>query len=194
MYPLTFLPFVGKAYNTGGIFGKKVMVLGESHYGSVPDPQTTRKVLGWYLDPSVEREAWMSTFLKFERSLVGRETSHEDSLRIWDSVVFYNYLQVLLEGPRDGVTQQMFEDSSDAFFQVLEQCQPDVLIVWGKRLYGNLPDKNWTDAENISVDGYDIENGYYTLRNGHKTRMFAVYHPSVGYSWDYWYKVISEFI
>ena len=47
------------------------MVLGDSHYGSVPEPTITRDVLGWYLDDSVEREGWMNTFLKFERSLVG---------------------------------------------------------------------------------------------------------------------------
>lgn len=27
-----FKPFVGSAYTTGGIFGKRVMILGESHY------------------------------------------------------------------------------------------------------------------------------------------------------------------
>ena len=27
-----FQPFVGKDYTTGGIFGKRIMVLGESHY------------------------------------------------------------------------------------------------------------------------------------------------------------------
>ena len=27
-----FQPYVGKDYSTGGIFGKRIMVLGESHY------------------------------------------------------------------------------------------------------------------------------------------------------------------
>ena len=27
-----FKPFVGSAYSSGGIFGKRVMILGESHY------------------------------------------------------------------------------------------------------------------------------------------------------------------
>ena len=45
MYKLTFLPFVGKNYNDGGMFGKRIMALGDSHYGSVPQPNITRDVL-----------------------------------------------------------------------------------------------------------------------------------------------------
>lgn len=80
MYKLTFLPFIGKSYNNNNAFGnKRIMVLGESHYASVTSPDITRDVLARYLDPSIEREGWMNTFLKFERSLVNKETTREDS-------------------------------------------------------------------------------------------------------------------
>lgn len=194
MYPLTFLPFVGKDYNRGGLFGKRIMVLGDSHYGSVPKSDITQEVLGWYLDPNVEREGWMSTFLKFERSLVGHETNHEETIRIWNSVLFYNYLQVLLSGPREAGTDQQYKDSAGAFFQVLEQYRPDVIIVWGKRLWTKLPWEGWTECRQLRFDGYSVDNGTYTLSNGHKVRCFCVYHPSVGYSWDWWYGVINRFL
>lgn len=32
MRNIFFKPFVGSAYSSGGIFGKQVMILGESHY------------------------------------------------------------------------------------------------------------------------------------------------------------------
>ena len=73
MYLLTFQPHVGKDYKTGGQFGRRVM--GDSHYGSVPSPGTTQQMLAWYLAPTVEREGWMNIFLKFERSIVGHETT-----------------------------------------------------------------------------------------------------------------------
>ena len=92
MYALTFQPWVGNAYHNGGIFGKKIMALGDSHYGTEQNANITREVLGWYLDKSVEREGWMNTYLKFERSLVGRETTAEESNDIWQSILFYNYL------------------------------------------------------------------------------------------------------
>ncbi len=46
-----FQPFVGKDYASGGVFGKRIMVLGESHY----------------CDEGTERQNWMRTFVKFER-------------------------------------------------------------------------------------------------------------------------------
>ena len=194
MYNLTFLPFVGKNYNNGGMFGKRIMVLGDSHYGSVPQPNITRDVLGWYLDQNVEREGWMNTFLKFERSLVNRETTPKDSLEIWNSLLFYNYLQVLLDGPREAGTEQQYKDSAGAFFQVLDRYRPDVIIVWGKRLWKNLPWDNWIEGAPVTVDGVEIDNGYYMLSYGHMVREVCVYHPSVGYSWDYWHKVIMRFM
>lgn len=194
MYNLTFLPFVGKNYNNGGMFGTRIMVLGDSHYGSVPQPNITRDVLGWYLDQNVEREGWMNTFLKFERSLVNRETTPKDSLEIWNSLLFYNYLQVLLDGPREAGTEQQYKDSAGAFFQVLDRYRPDVIIVWGKRLWKNLPWDNWIEGAPVTVDGVEIDNGYYKLSDGHMVRVVCVYHPSVGYSWDYWHKVIMRFM
>ena len=194
MYKLTFLPFVGKNYINGGMFGKKIMVLGDSHYGSVPQPNITQDVLGWYLDQNVEREGWMNTFLKFERSLVNRETTASDSQRIWQSLLFYNYLQVLLDGPREAGTEQQYRDSSGAFFQVMDRYRPDIIIVWGKRLWKNLPWDNWIEGAPVTVDGEEIDNGYYKLSGGHMVRVVCVYHPSVGYSWDYWHKVIMRFM
>ena len=194
MYKLTFLPFVGKNYNNGGMFGKRIMVLGDSHYGSVPQPNITQDVLGWYLDQNVEREGWMNTFLKFERSLVNRETTPKDSCEIWNSLLFYNYLQVLLDGPREAGTEQQYRDSAGAFFQVLDRYRPDVIIVWGKRLWKNLPWDNWIEGAPVTVDGEEIDNGCYKLSNGHMVRVVCVYHPSAGYSWDYWHKVIMRFM
>ena len=32
------------------------------------------------------------------------------------------------------------------------------------------------------------------LNDGTKVKIVPVNHPSVGYSWDYWHKVISQFL
>lgn len=194
MYPLTFQPFVGRDYSSGGMFGKRILVLGDSHYGSVPEPTITRDVLGWYLDDSVEREGWMNTFLKFERSLVGHETDRTETRRIWNSLLFYNYLQVLLSGPREAGTDKQYADSADAFFEVIDRYKPEVIIVWGKRVWQHLPWNGWCEGNPLTVDGYGVDNGTYTRRDGGKVKVVCVYHPSVGYSWDYWYKVISLFL
>lgn len=104
---------------TGGIFGKRIMILGESHYcdESCADcgdcllhrecMNFTQQVLDDYLNENKERQNWMRTFLKFERSLVGEETNQAMRLKIWNSVIFFNYLQVAMGGPREaGAAEQ----------------------------------------------------------------------------------------
>lgn len=188
------------------MFGKRIMVLGESHYcdegcGDCGDclrhrecMEFTNGVVKQYLDDGVERQRWMQTFLKFERSLVGMETDHALRLRIWQSVVFYNYLQVAMGGPREAGTSAQYRQAGKALFEMMEKYQPEYIIVWGNRLWDKLPGERWTDGSDIVVDGYRVATGAYTLESGRRVKVMAVNHPSVGYSWDYWHRVIKEFL
>lgn len=196
-----FDPWVGSQYESGGIFGKKIMVLGESHYcgedcadcgvGRGCESFTT-KVMRDYLDQNNEREGWMSTFLKFERSLVNRWTSPEESVIIWNSVLFYNFLQVAMHGPRRAGTPAQYQAAAAPFYEVLEKYEPDLIVVWGTRLWYNMPGEGWVDGEDFRVDGYPIKNGWYRLANQKMVKVICVYHPSTGYSWDYWHRAIMQ--
>lgn len=153
-----FRPFVGASYAGGGLFGKRIMVLGESHYCDEGCAdcgnclrhrecmEFTSGVVEQYLDRDVERQRWMQTLLKFERSLVGCETDQAQSQRIWQSVVFYNYLQVAMGGPREAGTAAQYRQAGEALFDVMEKYQPECLIVWGNRLWDKLPGERWTDG------------------------------------------------
>jgi len=202
-----FKPFVGSAYASGGIFGKRVMILGESHYceekcadcgNATTHPECcalTNGVVGDYLNESLDRQPWMSTYLKFERSLVGHETDWAERRKIWNSVVFYNYLQVAMSGTREEGTARQYEEAAESFFEVLEKYRPQYVIVWGSRLWGNMPaGERWSWNADIVVDGNANKCGNYALKDGTKVKIMPVYHPSVGYSWDYWHKVISTFL
>ena len=201
-----FKPWVGKYYFRKELFPKKIMVLGESHYcasgcsdcgiaNQHPECSNfTKNVIGWYLDHSVEREGWMNTYLKFERSLIGRETTIEDSYQIWHSLVFYNYLQIAMHGPRKSGTNTEYYDASTTFYETLKNNRPDILIVWGVRLLNYLPNIGWKEGAQIEIEGYQVLNGYYYLPDGHVVRSVGVYHPSVGYDWGFWHKVIRRFI
>ena len=198
-----FLPWVGKDYEHS-MFDKRILVLGESHYcgtgchdcGSSRHDDcsdfTTRRVED-YLNNANERERWMNTYLKFERSLVGYETTYENRQQIWDNISFYNFLQVAMGGPRLAGTLEQYQEAVESFNKVLEQLQPDVLIVWGKRLWNVLPAR-WREGESVIVDGYQVQNGYFSLNSGKQVCTFCVYHPSSGYDWSYWHKVIKRFL
>lgn len=184
-----FLPFIGRYYANGGLFGKRIMILGDSHYcdGGCYDCVN-------FLDERKERQNWMRTFVKFERSLVGEKTDWALRRKIWDSVMFYNYLQVAMTGPRKAGTSTQYKQAANAFFDVIDENEPECIIVWGKRLWNNMPNERWQDGDDIVVDGYHAATGYYLLRNGKRVKVVAVYHPSGGYSWSYWYRVIKRLL
>ena len=200
-----FKPWIGKNYQNGGIFKKKILVLGESHYcgnencngkcgfRDFPDGGcedfTYDRVMD-YLNGSTGR--WTNTFKKFERSLVNKPTTAEESREIWESVAYFNFLQVAMTETRTAGSYEDYIEGQKAFLEVIEDLQPNLIIVWGIRLYGHLPNERWIQGEPLVVDNYSVKNGYYQLKQGKKSRVIAVYHPSTGYSWDWWYKVIAS--
>lgn len=203
MEKVFFKPWVGKNYDSGGIFGKKILVVGESHYcggckrcGDIENAEecaefTTKRCI----EPLLEgyKARWTGTFHKFERSLVGHETDLQESRKIWDSIAFYNYIQKAVEGPRKSPDWEDYRAAKEAFFETLDVLNPDVVIVWGVgRMFDNMPGgEHWRIGESLTVDGYAVKNGHYRLANSKETNVLWVYHPYAGYSWNWWYKIIK---
>ncbi len=200
MKDVRFEPWVGKNYKTSGYNGKKILVIGESFYCSEEEAVATLTtiIVEDYLairkgEYRKNNGGWTNTYLKFERSLKGKVTTPEESRTIWDSIAFYNYLQVPMSGARESGSPIDYKNAEKAFFEVLNELQPDLIIVWGVgKLFNNLPEDKWTWDKPLNVDGWDINNGFYQLNNKNQVRCIAVYHPSTGYQWDWWYKVISS--
>ena len=200
MEDVKFLPWEGENYQKGGFNGKKILVIGESFY--YPEEEAvatlTTNIVEDYLairkgEYRKNNGGWTNTYLKFERSLKGKETNPEESRKIWNSIAFYNYLQVPMSGARESGSPIDYKNAEKAFFEVLKKLQPDLIIVWGVgKLFNNLPEDRWRWGETLEFDGWPVKNGYYQLKNGNDVRCIAVYHPSVGYSWDWWHKVIKS--
>ena len=213
-----FLPYVGNKYESGlrlkedGTIeagteenkGLKVMVLGESHYcgdecaecglASTCKQNLCRKftqdVITYYLDylngkEGVEFEPWMNSFTKFGKALTGKD---ERSIDIWNSVIFYNYVQRAMNASRISPSYKDFENSKDAFFEVLEKYQPDIIICWGKRLYDNLPGTDGKEGDDLEIEEEYIETWIYRGT----IKVLTIYHPSAGFDWSYWHKVIKK--
>lgn len=188
-----FHPWVGKDYQTGGIFGRKILVLGESHYCSercdgcgtekcADCYSFTEDVLKKYLNESFPRKNWMRTFVKFERSMVNHETDWRERKEIWNSLAFYNYLQIPMDNARQAGKKQQYKDAEGPFFQVLNILKPDIVIVWGYRLWNRLPSLRWKDGIQIQIDDYKVRNGFYYFGDSYSAKTVCVYHPSTRYS------------
>ena len=193
-----FKPYVGKNYFEKGYLGKRLLILGESHYcGERSDINSsckkaerclqlskcgdiTNNVLNGFFDSKKgieEAESWMRTYTRFTNIFLGEQVSNEKLLEFWDCIMFYNYVQKPTKGPRTSPENQDFEDSEKAFFEVLEEYKPDLVIVWGARLEKKLPQKNKTlsDFEILNTHGHKLH--YYKVADK-KIPAYAIYHPS----------------
>ena len=72
----------------------------------------------------------------------------------------------------------------------------EYIIAWGGRLWDQLlPAERWQWGGEISVDGLPATRfGYYTLADGTCIKAIPVRHPSAGYSWSKWHRMIADFI
>lgn len=196
MKNITFLPWVGKSYSKG-IDNKKVMVLGESHYCALvadAKPELSSEVIQDLFDEKSEHEAYKNTYTKFERALAGKILSFKEKRDLWNMFLFYNYVQTPMTGARVAPTEEEFNLSESALFGVLEKYKPDYMIVWGARLYNNLPKKGFqlTDLNVKNVDSF--ETWGYELSNGHIVQLLCITHPSAAFEPPYWHQIIHAFI
>ena len=191
---IVFLPWVGSEYQTGGVYGYKVLVLGESHYGDTIDVQN--ETIGVIQDYVYDYwgAPYQQTFLCFERALAGREINQEEREQLWNSIMFYNFFQKSTTGPRTEPDMTVQQESEEAFRELLEQYQPDAIIVWGKRLYNLLP--GWDGTETTIEVGDDSTRVWHYIINGKTIPAMSVHHPSAptGKNWELWHQFHKAFI
>ena len=187
-----FLPWVGDSYTKAT---KKLLVLGESHYcANLSDDKTTltQEVIDDFISPYTAWEPYKNTYTKFTRALAGYEVPKEEVNDIWEYVIFYNYVQVAITGPRIAPTYQQFSQSEGAFWRIIDTYQPDYIIAWGKRLFRNMP-SNYSNAMPLVVNLEPVRIKVYN-RNGINIKVMQMTHPSAGYSWRFWHKAIEKLI
>lgn len=140
MENIAFKPWVGRNYITNK-FGAKILVLGESHYGSPEDE---------YEDYTIDvvkmwgQENRLAFFTKIAKTLLNYDSSDylndHERYALWENVSFYNYVQAIVgEGARIRPSDEMWKKSEIAFQEVIQRFEPQIIIVLGKELADNLP-------------------------------------------------------
>jgi hypothetical protein len=138
-----FKPWIGEKYSTFGLYGKRILFLGESHYGEKgkeTEDKTIRVVER--LGLCEERcHRFFTTIAKFSLFKgAKKKISLEERRCFWDRVAFYNYVQEFVaDKARKCPTSAMWESSKKSFLDVIDDLQPDLIVVLGKRLYAHLP-------------------------------------------------------
>ena len=211
MSQINFKPWVGKNYESGLFNGKKILVLGESHYCTLEGGENGRcnqacsremmdKICtNQTIDviSEIKDQDWRSrTFSNFERTIFGKVPEQEERELFWDSVIFYNYLQYAQSGPSRALEQkeEAYKDSEMAFKEVLETYMPDYIIAWGIRLYDIAPDWEGEPSKLDIVDNGEANVWTYTIK-GKRIPTLFIYHPCYGgYSWTAWHPFIKKFL
>jgi hypothetical protein len=194
-----FRPWVGENYKAKGFNGKRILVLGESCYcGTCPGcggftvddvdwdaeewqaecrnkiPEVVTRFLD-YKNGKMPFQGYMRTFSRFTNIFTGHQCTAEETQNFWKSFVLYNYVQTALKGPGIAPEQWEWDTGKEAFFEVLADYNPDVIIVWGKRLWDHMPTGIREDKSFPNRWGDGLR--YYN--NGKRDiPAYACYHPS----------------
>lgn len=211
MSNVNFMPWVGQNYQSGLFRGKKILVLGESHYCKEPledggccFPSCSKtlmdnncKNLTINVINEIKNQDWKArTFSNFERSVFGKIPSQDERELFWDCIMFYNYLQYAQSGPTRPLEQtpDAYEESEKAFKELLEYYMPDYIIAWGNRLYNIVPD--WGgESTTIEIPDKGRKKIWTYEINRKKIPTLFIHHPCwPGYSWKECHPFIRKFL
>ena len=138
---VVFDPWVGSKYESSNVFGVRVLLLGESHYGKPSELCTA-------FTADVVRK-WAQSrpdpfFTKVSRVLLGLDEnarlSDEARAEIWEHVAFYNYIQQLVgDTSARRPTSGMWAGAAAPFLGILRELRPNAVLVLGKAVEQHLP-------------------------------------------------------
>jgi hypothetical protein len=137
-----FEPWVGKSYDAEGFFGRRVLILGESHYGT-PEQETasfTRECV-----ESLAKAANGHRFFTVVAKLLfgtspGVKLSRDQRSWLWDRVAFYNYIQAFpSHTSRVRPTGEMWSTAAQCFPALLQRLRPEFVLVLGRELAERIP-------------------------------------------------------
>lgn len=174
-------PWIGQNYENGGLFGKRVLIVGEStHMGNNPynpynfwnsNIDMAKDHIAGYKDTF--RTKLMRVFLRaqgIERDLI------ED---FWHSVVFFNYYIPPLNKARQ---QPNKDQKHQPLAYRLSELKPDLVValaytrLWDKWL--KEPPENLSFAEAPKLSGARRQPKYIRLDDGYEVLSYGLIHPS----------------
>jgi hypothetical protein len=193
MSKVFFKPWIGKNYLTHGYNGIKIFLLGESHYcgdclAPCPDyfsekcKNKTINIVEDFLNYKkgiVDHKSYMATYTRFTDIFIGKKISNNELIDFWNSIVFYCYVQIAMDTPRQEPSMEDFETGDEAFVEVMRELQPDVIIVWGNRFWEKRPE-SFSKGNKDFLDRQGRPLNYYSC-NGKKIPAMGIYHPSSRY-------------
>jgi hypothetical protein len=184
-------PWVGANHESRGIRGRKVLILGESSYNPKPYPDGYEISLhnrNLILDAIGYEQGtgyWNKShfFTRVARIFGFEARNYEGRYRFWNSVAFYNFLQVVLTSPREVPQPHFWSEAVDPFLKTLEELRPDYVCSFSKRMWGHLPKASEDGIE--SAGNLFARKAKIFLSNGASVNLLGFTHPcGYGFCWQ----------
>lgn len=122
---------------------------------------------GNMFDKDGKLQRWKNTFTKFINAMLQHDASADERKAFMGSVIFYNYLQEIEgSGPNDKHPEKFSlreckERNELLFKMVLTDHSPEVVVVWGKRVWNNFPDDLGEGDHIKNIDDARSPNGMH---------------------------------
>ena len=135
-----FDPWVGSEYRDGGLYGLRVLILGESHYDS-SDKLRESYTIDCIRDIGQRRRFRFFTVVQSLMQGTRGGVSDAERAAFWERVAYCNFVQKFAApGPRVAPTPEMWSAGGAALVQTVGELSPHLVVALGERLWPRLPE------------------------------------------------------
>ncbi len=186
---LDYKPWVGKNY-LKGIGGKKIFVLGLSHYKwDDPNCEKTIKKNDFIRDVIIFYHGMSNsdspTFRNFEEAWFNKnksEVSDEERKQFWTSVCFNNYIQRPLSNNGENLTEEDRRKGFEKLKPILSLLKPDIVFTWSTDYEYSIGSMLTIAVENSHKEhpkiGSATPKTFKINLDNHIISIIALHHPS----------------
>jgi len=190
-----FHSWIGKNYSTGGMFKIPILILGESIYEWEGEKISSDRVVELVRNNATGIESH-KFYTNIFSSFTDNERNVENKNEFWESVSHFNYIiQPIQGGPRIPPTDEMIKEAQNEFFNRIQALGtiPTCMVVLGKRLWNYYLPEQGEKGPEIEVNDIKHETWIYKCNNKNIFTTW-IYHPSSGFSSEYWFPIIRKFL
>ncbi len=196
---LNWLPWVGDNFDK-----TKILILGDSHYDDndgwlIYNNATREFVKNQGLNSHKPEFQKRQFFNQIEKMALDQpQTSYEDRMNFWNSVIFLNLVQRLLPSRQERPTDIDFDESWESFLEVATLLKPKYCIklgIDGIGRLGNYLNEVQTDWKRDDVQEFYKKPYAINLTNhDHKMKIIFINHPTGSRSFkiEEWTKFIKK--
>jgi hypothetical protein len=183
-----FAPWRGAEYDKGGLLGRKVLIVGESHYDEWDEDdgrgmvkhELSRSFTQECVQEIVDGEKGARYWNTVRNRLGGAAHEVQPSSTFWNKVAFYNLIQSPVEGgPRRRPTYQQWIAAAPALIEAIAMLRPDRVVFTGLHLWWHVPPRD-EKLRDITIEGDErkIPLETFIMADGKRVFVTRTAHPS----------------